>query len=195
MYNHNRILEFNFLNEGDHILASSDNTNLKLLKAFSELLKVTNFDQIKVSDLVKEAQLSRQSFYNHYRSKEDFLRESILVIFDDITKILNNNLLYDKVILQEMLNYIYINREIIKPLVSYFPNIDNIIIDYIKDMIIHPEIPNLEKQLEIAYQVPYKFAFDIYILSIKSIILNWINNGFTETPEKIAKYISIVVKI
>lgn len=176
-------------------MASSDNTNLKLLKAFSELLKVTNFDQIKVSDLVKEAQLSRQSFYNHYRSKEDFLRESILVIFDDITKILNNNLLYDKVILQEMLNYIYINREIIKPLVSYFPNIDNIIIDYIKDMIIHSEIPNLEKQLEIAYQVPYKFAFDIYILSIKSIILNWINNGFTETPEKIAKYISIVVKI
>lgn len=112
-----KIYNFKILYKGDSILVSSDNTNLKFLKAFSELLKMRSFEQIKVSDLAKKAQLSRRSFYNHYNSKEDFLRESILIIFDDITKILNNDLLYEEVVLKEMLSYMYINKEIIKSFV------------------------------------------------------------------------------
>ena len=190
-----KIYNFKILYKGDSILVSSDNTNLKFLKAFSELLKMRSFEQIKVSDLAKKARLSRRSFYNHYNSKEDFLRESILIIFDDITKILNNDLLYEEVILKEMLSYMYTNKEIIKSFVCFFPNIDNIIKDYIKGMIIHSDIPDLHKQLETAYQVPYSFALDIYISTIESIILNWIDNDFTESPEKIAKYITSVVRI
>lgn len=112
-----KIYNFKILYKGDSILVSSDNTNLKFLKAFSELLKMRSFEQIKVSDLAKKARLSRRSFYNHYNSKEDFLRESILIIFDDITKILNNDLLYEEVVLKEMLSYMYINKEIIKSFV------------------------------------------------------------------------------
>lgn len=190
-----KIYNFKILYKGDSILVSSDNTNLKFLKAFSELLKMRRFEQIKVSDLVKKAQLSRRAFYNHYNSKEDFLRESILIIFDDITKILNNDLLYEELVLKEMLSYMYINKEIIKSFVCFFPNIDNIIKNYIKGMIIHSDIPDLQKQLETAYQVPYSFALDIYISTIESIILNWIDNDFTESPEKIAKYITSVVRI
>lgn len=112
-----KIYNFKILYKGDSILVSSDNTNLKFLKAFSELLKMRSFEQIKVSDLAKKSRLSRRSFYNHYNSKEDFLRESILIIFDDITKILNNDLLYEEVVLKEMLSYMYINKEIIKSFV------------------------------------------------------------------------------
>lgn len=112
-----KIYNFKILYKGDSILVSSDNTNLKFLKAFSELLKMRSFEQIKVSDLAKKDRLSRRSFYNHYNSKEDFLRESILIIFDDITKILNNDLLYEEVVLKEMLSYMYINKEIIKSFV------------------------------------------------------------------------------
>lgn len=112
-----KIYNFKILYKGDSILVSSDNTNLKFLKAFSELLKMRSFEQIKVSDLAKKARLSRRSFYNHYNTKEDFLRESILIIFDDITKILNNDLLYEEVVLKEMLSYMYINKEIIKSFV------------------------------------------------------------------------------
>ncbi len=190
-----KIYNFKILYKGDSILVSSDNTNLKFLKAFSELLKMRSFEQIKVSDLAKKARLSRRSFYNHYNSKEDFLRESILIIFDDITKILNNDLLYEEVVLKEMLSYMYINKEIIKSFVCFFPNIDNIIKNYIKEMITHSDIPDLQKQLETAYQVPYSFALGIYISTIESIILNWIDNNFTESPEKIAKYITSVVRI
>lgn len=112
-----KIYNFKILYKGDSILVSSDNTNLKFLKAFSELLETKSFEQITVSDLAKKAQLSRRAFYNHFNSKEDFLRESILIIFDDITKILNNDLLYEEVVLKEMLSYMYINKEIIKSFV------------------------------------------------------------------------------
>ncbi|HEO2526863.1 TPA: TetR family transcriptional regulator C-terminal domain-containing protein [Streptococcus agalactiae] len=60
---------------------------------------------------------------------------------------------------------------------------------------VYSDIPDLEKQLETAYQIPYSFALDIYISTIESIILNWIDNNFTESPEKIAKYITSVVRI
>lgn len=49
-----KIYNFKILYKGDSILVSSDNTNLKFLKAFSELLKMRSFEQIKVSDLVED---------------------------------------------------------------------------------------------------------------------------------------------
>ncbi|HHL0845396.1 TPA: TetR-like C-terminal domain-containing protein, partial [Streptococcus agalactiae] len=73
--------------------------------------------------------------------------------------------------------------------------IDNIIKNYIKEMITHSDIPDLQKQLETAYQVPYSFALGIYISTIESIILNWIDHDFTEEPEEIARYITSVVRI
>lgn len=57
-------------------------------------------------------------------------------------------------------------------------------------MITHSDIPDLQKQLETAYQVPYSF-----ISTIESIILNWIDHDFTEEPEEIARYITSVVRI
>lgn len=52
-----KIYNFKILYKGDSILVSSDNTNLKFLKAFSELLKMRSFEQIKVSDLAKKLDL------------------------------------------------------------------------------------------------------------------------------------------
>lgn len=52
-----KIYNFKILYKGDSILVSSDNTNLKFLKAFSELLKMRRFEQIKVSDLAKKLNL------------------------------------------------------------------------------------------------------------------------------------------
>ncbi|WP_159545120.1 TetR/AcrR family transcriptional regulator [Streptococcus halichoeri] len=176
-------------------MSGLDNTNLKFLRAFSELLKFKSFEQITVREIAKKAHLSRRAFYNHYNSKEDFLREAILIILDEITKILNTDLSFENIVLEKMLLYMYDNREIIQSFVCYFPDIHIIITNYIKDMIIHSDIPNLQEQLENAYQVPYQFALDIYVLTIKSIVLNWIINGFQESPSQIATYISTAVRI
>ncbi|HGD5793679.1 TPA: TetR/AcrR family transcriptional regulator, partial [Streptococcus agalactiae] len=39
-------MTFDKIYEGDNTLESSDNTNLKFLKAFSELLETKSFEQI-----------------------------------------------------------------------------------------------------------------------------------------------------
>lgn len=51
------IITFDKIYEGDNTLESSDNTNLKFLKAFSELLETKSFEQITVSDLAKKLNL------------------------------------------------------------------------------------------------------------------------------------------
>ncbi len=42
------------------------NMKEKILDAFIELLKKNDFDDIKVNDIVKEANISRQTFYNYF---------------------------------------------------------------------------------------------------------------------------------
>ncbi|MBA2794914.1 Transcriptional regulator, TetR family [Streptococcus porcinus] len=176
-------------------MSSLHSTDLKLLEALSELLKFKSYKQIKVSELVEKASISRRAFYNHYNSKEDFLEEAILIIFDDITKILNNDLLYECEVVEKVLKYMYNHKGIIHSFVYFFPKIEILINDYIKEMIVSSNIPNLKKQLEIAYGVPYKFALEIYVFTIEIIILQWVRNDFKESPEKIANYITTVVRI
>ncbi|MGT2935899.1 TetR/AcrR family transcriptional regulator [Streptococcus castoreus] len=176
-------------------MSNSNNIDLKLLRAFSELLTSKGIEQITVSDIAKQAQLSRRVFYNYYNSKEDFLRESILIILDEITKILNTDLLFEYSVLQSVLEFLYSNQEIIQPFVIHFPDIKRIVKNYIKEMVVNSDIPNLSEQLEEAYHIPYYYALDIYVLTVASIIFNWINNNFKEPPEEIARFIDRVTRI
>lgn len=44
----------------------------RLLKALAFFLRSKQIDEIKVSDLIKEAYISRSTFYRLFETKEDF---------------------------------------------------------------------------------------------------------------------------
>lgn len=47
------------------------------MSAFAREVLSRGYDQVSVDDIVKRADIGRSTFYMHYRSKDDLLRESI----------------------------------------------------------------------------------------------------------------------
>lgn len=48
----------------------------KLFKTAAKLIKEKGFDNISVSDICKEAQVAKGTFYVYYKAKEDIIKES-----------------------------------------------------------------------------------------------------------------------
>ncbi|WP_442252545.1 TetR/AcrR family transcriptional regulator, partial [Streptococcus agalactiae] len=68
-------------------------------------------ENITVSELCKKANLSRQAFYNHFDTKEDFVKQTIIIVLDKITTILNQDSSLDNInVIEEMLCFLYQNK-------------------------------------------------------------------------------------
>ena len=55
-----------------------------ITEAFARILQITPYEQINIRDLCKAADVSRQTFYNLFQTKEDVLRKCIDKIFNSI---------------------------------------------------------------------------------------------------------------
>ncbi|MCK1226446.1 TetR/AcrR family transcriptional regulator [Streptococcus uberis] len=154
-------------------------------------------EKITVFELCKKANLSRQAFYNHFYTKEDFVKQTIIIVLDKITTILNQDSSLDNIdVIEEMLCFLYQNKRMIQPIAKNFPNIKIIIIiKYITEVVENSEISNLKNRLENFYKLPYDYALDIFSVTIEVIIFNWINNDFKESPKEVAQFIVSAVDI
>lgn len=56
-----------------------------LFKAFFAQLVLHPYDDITVSSIAEQAQLSRRTFYRHFKTKDDLLQQYIKMIFDQYT--------------------------------------------------------------------------------------------------------------
>jgi AcrR family transcriptional regulator len=54
-----------------------ERTHEALLRAFREIVFARGYDVMSVRDIVVRAHVGRSTFYEHFESKEDLLRESI----------------------------------------------------------------------------------------------------------------------
>jgi len=60
------------------------NTKIDLFNSFFILLQRKNFKDIKVTDIIREAQCSRATFYTHYSHKNDLLEDIIQQLFKEM---------------------------------------------------------------------------------------------------------------
>lgn len=52
-----------------------------VLDAFIEMVQEERYDNIRVSDIVRESEVGRSTFYDHFRDKDDVLLQSMAGIF------------------------------------------------------------------------------------------------------------------
>lgn len=174
----------------DHIDISS-----KFLKSFSTLLATKSLAQISVNEICRESGLTRQTFYNYFSSKEEFLKESIFIFLDELTKILYTDLSSPPPpVIVEALTYLQKNQDITRAFAFHYPNSLPIIKEYVTDIVLSSKTINKQKLKEAA-SLPDNFILDVYVTSIISVIFVWIRTGFHESPEEITTYIKAVVKL
>lgn len=164
-------------------------TERRIIRAFCQLLLETPLDEIAIQEIIEKAEISRSTFYNYFHSKEELIDTTLRFATGTIKDILSKDPLLKKPIIVEMLREISDNREFYYPLVVAFPNADAIAKEYIADTVVNSAIENLDQQLENNYRIPNRFAMEVYVHSVHSIIVTWIRDNFIETPEQVADII------
>lgn len=168
----------------------------KIILATCTLIKQTkSWESFKLVDVIKESKLSKSTFYNYFQSKQEIKERSLSIVLDEINMILIEDFrLCDDVILKVFL-YLKDNKYLMQLLINYYPNFGIEIKKYIKTILIHSDIEHLGERLEKGYQIPEKFAFNVYTLTIESIILDWLRSDCLEEPEEMVRIIRSAVKI
>ena len=178
------------------------NTAVKFDKALLSLLEKKTFEYITVSDICKEANVNRSTFYLHYENTYDLLEETTKYITDsfisyfsiDVQKIakkFENCKLQDLNFIQEQylypyLSYIKDNKRVFSAVLSHsstfqFEKIFKKMFDYIFD----PILERFEYPLD-----ERKYVMRFYLNGITAIIVEWIK----EDCKKSFKEISTVIR-
>ncbi|MDU1453787.1 MAG: TetR/AcrR family transcriptional regulator [Paeniclostridium sordellii] len=170
-------------------------TNLKIRSAFSDLLNEKGINNLTVSDITRKANINRGTFYLHYIDKYDLLEqlenevlESTKAIFFKYNKENDNDLISFQSVL-ESLEYVKSNFNLVKGLIE---GGDIKFVDKFKDIIRHTLQIKIEKSDILHYKkhnLPKKYADEILLCSIVSVIQLWIKDNALESPREVAEII------
>ena len=148
-----------------------------LLEAFENLLKKKPLNKISVTELCKEANVNRGTFYNHYLDIVDFYNDIKKDFFNIINKSINE-------IIFNILNNIYENKVISSIIIGLTLNQDNLkellnigenkFIEYCK--IHYPKKTILE----------YKYFYTYSSIGTLSLISSWIKHNYDINVDSLA---------
>jgi len=85
-------------------------THQALLEAFSELVQGRRYDEIRVADILADADVGRSTFYEHYRGKDELLVQSMAGIFGVLADAVDEE--SDPLPLEGILVHFWENRDV-----------------------------------------------------------------------------------
>ena len=135
-------------------------TKIDLRNALSQLLLQQNFESITIRELTEKAGINRGTFYLHYVDKYDMFEQ----MKTELVQELDSLFVEGSPVKVNFLNVLTRIKE----------NYDFI---YAKEHIIAD------------FQVPYKYGLEIFIATIESVIVTWLESGAKEDPIEIATII------
>ncbi|MBQ9118836.1 MAG: TetR/AcrR family transcriptional regulator [Lachnospiraceae bacterium] len=159
-------------------------TKKQLEDALLTLLRTKNIHNITVSELASTADVTRATFYAHYRDPQDMLIQMQKRILDNIFSLIDEDTSKhpDKFFLA---TFEYFLTEVAHPEIlfitagerSAFEEFGNIIFE---NYILH-WVPNITNDSRI-----YEYYRTYTIYGCVSVVRHWLNTGKTESPETMA---------
>ena len=170
-------------------------STIAIKEAFLNLLKEKDFNYITISEIVKNANYNRGTFYSHYASKEDLLDEiiqdtltemtrQIRVPYVDQQKVNMNKMKAEDITL---FDYFIENKELFDMLLS-----KHIRIDFRYQLAKAIEklfIEEYQYELEEANTLEPKWLYVYRAHGVAAVILRWIEDGYKESPLYMAEQI------
>lgn len=169
-------------------------TRKAIFNAFTQLLSEKKYNKITVQDILNLSDIGRSTFYMHFETKDDLLKEICKEVFEHIfspelkiecNKKFENEKNNPKIVISHILYHLkehqknltaILNCESSYLFISYLKeNIDKIIDSYIL----------VEKKI---YKVPIEFLKNHISLSFIETIKWWIKDNMIQSPETITNY-------
>ncbi len=159
----------------------------KIIGAAMELLKEKNYESITIKDICEKSHISRQTFYNYFKNKDEIYKEFFRNIALTSPLFDSDNppeyLFSDKYIM-DMIDFYGEFSEIVLALEN-----QNILWYLCKDLI-NSHKNNIFASMPDSFLIKYKDYFYTYITStISFICLKWIRKGKPENKEELFKII------
>lgn len=166
-----------------------------LYDALVVLMGQKKFEQIKVSDLVKQAQLGRATFYRNFDAIEDVLRMRCDQTVDGLmTYIMSyretHKIEHGRQLLKPLLRYFYLHSSIIE-LLMQAERLD------IMQTAFQKRLEPFKQQLVGSLDVPEEYIeYGIVIRTsvAMNIVIHWIKNGKRHAPDELADTLEKLMK-
>ncbi len=165
-------------------------TREAIFRAFTELLKDEPYSKITIQQIIDAADVGRTTFYAHFETKDDLLKEMCQEIFDHVfSHGLIRETTHDfshsgslEAVLTHILYHLRDDRSYLKGLLS--DQNDSIFMKYLKDDL----RLLLEKNLQISDpEVPQEYVLDHMVSDFAETISWWMKND-RYTPEQICSF-------
>ena len=174
-------------------------TREAIFNAFNELLTTKAYYKITVQDIIDKADIGRATFYSHFETKDDLLKELARTLFDHVfSGIPNSKIKCDHdfstttnstTIITHLLYHLKDNRRNILGILTC----DNgeLFIKFFK----HYLDDLLPKYMEIKPQknIPEEFIINHISGSFINMVQWWLKGGLKESPEELTTYFEAVI--
>ena len=166
-------------------------------KALAKLIHEKDFSKITVSDIIREADISRGTFYAHFSDIngviEQIESEEIKNLIDFVEKFkLENAIGNTSLFLQRICEYLYKDIEYYRMLANsnilnnFLFRLINVYYDSLMDNMVISDSPELKNEAN---------TYLLYITSgAKNVIIAWLNGDITGTPEEFAKILGNLIE-
>jgi len=162
-------------------------TDKKLYEALNTLLKEKKYNDIIVQDILNLSLVSRGTFYNHYKNKDELLLSILNNIFDHCFFLSNNKDIFNyKNYIAHILSHFKENKELISSIIN--SDAKELFLDEIRERIKPITEKIIQEKLIKNKEVPYKLNLETANESFIVIIKHWFNHNLEANPETIASY-------
>ena len=160
-----------------------NNNAKKILDSTIQLLNSTPYDDITIKDICKKAGISRQTFYNYFKNKDEIFKTFFNQIIKERDFLIGTNdpdYFFSDRHLIDIIDFYDDYSDILYPLYT-----QNILWYLGKDMVIsHKNI--VFSNISDKYILEHQNYYYLYItLSVSYIIIEWIKTGKKETKEEL----------
>ena len=171
-------------------------TRKVLYETLINLMKEKSFEEIKVSDICKEALINRSTFYSHYSDKYELFLELITALKNNLFTSLNTNSNsvntreYFTLLIELLLDHIDEKKDIYYAILIH--NRNSIVIDIILDAIQKDINTRLESDEEYNKVIPNEIITKFYLGGIVSLGIEYLSSK-KYSKEDMLKYIEYLI--
>lgn len=185
------------------------NTACLMDEALIQLINEKDYDYITITEICKRAGVNRSTFYLHYETVDDLLKEAIKKIDDDFNSHMqgfgtNRDLIIDAINNERTYELSFINEKYLYPYLNYLKEHQKIYSISFKN----PQILGSDEKYKAlkkdffnpilnAFRVPkdiQKYIFSYHFSGVTAIIKCWLNDGCSDSIEVVCNIITKCIK-
>jgi AcrR family transcriptional regulator len=177
-------------------------TRSAIFTAFGDLLAQKNYNKITVQEIIDTADIGRTTFYAHFETKDDLLKELCAELFDHIIQSAADSThthgLYSddgapESVFCHLLQHLQENNNSILELLSCESS--ELFLRYFKESLnrlLIAQVPDWAKQE--GFSVPKDFLTNHISSSFVDMVQWWLKGGRKQSPEQLTSYFEAVIK-